>query len=81
MMGNGVHDQNNRQEHKTQERPLMPHSGASNRAVTIVIARLWVIAVILIAILIYLKVHYASFSKTTSLALGFLANICNLTDY
>ncbi len=26
------HDQNNRQEHKTQERSLMPHSGASNRA-------------------------------------------------
>ncbi len=31
-MGNGVHDQNNRQEHKPQERPLMPHSGAGNWA-------------------------------------------------
>ncbi len=30
-MGNGVHDQN-RQEHKPQERPLMPHSGAGNWA-------------------------------------------------
>ncbi len=31
-MGNGVQDQNNRQEHKLQECPLMPHSGASNWA-------------------------------------------------